>query len=112
MALCTQKQALAEAAARAPVVNSAQFLALTAKELGPDQLFFHRFFREKAERERRLGRDKPAARRGEEDGGSEEEDDDSDDDEEGGEVRGVEGWLWVGSGVLSRLGVLMSFCYT
>lgn len=99
MALCTQKQALAEAAARAPVVNSAQFLALTAKELGPDQLFFHRFFREKAERERRLGRDKPAARRGEEDGGSEEEeDDDSDDDEEGGRCVGWRGGCGLGLG--------------
>lgn len=67
-----QKQATAAAASKLPVVNSAEFLSLRSQELGPDQLFFHRFFREKAERDRRLGRGKGATQRREEedDGGS------------------------------------------
>jgi hypothetical protein len=89
-----QKQALAEAAAKAPVVNSAEFLSLKPQELGPDQLFFHRFFREKAERDRRLGRDKGDARQGDGDGdgdsdsysdgdsASDEEEDEGEDEEE------------------------------
>lgn len=97
-----QKQALAAAAAAAaPVVNSAEFLALAPQDLGPDQLFFHRFFREKAERDRRLGRgskgrgDEEEEEDGSDGSGSEEEDSDggggSDEDGSGSEDGSEEG---------------------
>ena len=75
-----------------PAVNSAEFLSLEPHELSPDQLFFHKFFREKAARDkqaraagkgRELGSDEDAGS-----GSEEEEDEEEDEDSEGKDGRG------------------------
>ena len=67
-------------------VNTAEFLSLDAHELKPDQLFFHKFFKAKAERDRKAhaaGIGKNAG--SDDDAGSDSEDEDDEAEEEGEE---------------------------